>query len=420
MRTFALTAVLAMAVAIVPAYGQIGIFSENVDVDNGQLGAEGSASYDPVTDTYTVNGSGADVWNNTGNNFHYVYREWTGDFDLRATVTIDGGLPDQDWIKSMLFCAESLDGWSNYAATRVRRDGQLSSQWRANGEGSDESTDGSLRADGLNPGRQRLVRIGNTFSTYYLNEEGEWALIDQNEVPLPETVLLGFGVTSHDEGEIATGTFSKVALGTPVEGPMELTIDVDNGQLGAEGSVEYDAATDTYTVNGSGADVWNNTGSNFRFVFSEISGNFNLSADVSIDGGLPDQDWIKSMIYAADSLDGWGNYVTTRVRRDGQFSSQWRSGGEGSDASTDGSLRADGLNPGRQRLARTGDTFSTYYMDDNGEWQLIDQNEVVLNDPIFLGFGVTSHEEGEFATGTFGNIELEQIESNADNWQLFR
>lgn len=420
MKTFVTTALLALVVAITPAFGQVGIFSANVDVDNGQLGAEGSASYDPATDTYTVNGSGADVWENTGSNFHFVYREWTGDFDLRATVTIGGGLPDQSWIKSMLYCAEGLEGWSNYITTRVRRDGQYSTQWRAEGEGSDESTDGSLRKGGLNPGRHRLVRIGNTFTTYYLDSNGEWAMIDQNELELAETVYLGLGVCSHDEGEIATGTFSKVALGKPVEGPLDLTINVDNGQLGAEGSVEYDAATDTYTINGSGADVWNNTGSNFRFVYKEWSGDFNLVADVSIGGGLEDQSWIKSMIYAAESLDGWGNYITTRVRRDGQLSTQWRADGAESDGSTPGDLRVDGLNPARQRLSRNGDIFRTYYQDENGDWQMIDANEIVLSDPLFIGFGVCSHDEGEIATGTFSNIELMQFPSHSENWELFK
>ncbi|MEW6236079.1 MAG: hypothetical protein AB1656_11880 [Candidatus Omnitrophota bacterium] len=403
------------------SYAQIGIFSANVDVDNGQLGAEGSASYDPATDTYTVNGSGADVWNNTGSNFHFVYREWTGDFDLRADVSVSGGLETQAWIKAMLFCAEGLEGWSNYVTTRVRRDGQYSTQWRGGGEASDASTASALRVTGLNPARQRLVRIGNTFSTYYLHATtGEWTLIDSNEVALSETVLVGFGVCSHDLGQIATGTFSKVALGAPIEGPFDLTIDVDNGQLGAEGAAAYDAAAGIYTIDGSGADVWNNTGSNFRFVYKEWSGDFELTADVAVAGGLETQAWIKSMLYAAESLDGWGNYVATRVRRDGQYSTQWRGGGEASDASTASALRVSGLNPARQRLTRVGDSFTTSYLDAaSGAWKNIDTNVVVLQDPIFLGLGVCSHDLGQIATGTFSNIELTGGTTDASDWQLY-
>jgi regulation of enolase protein 1 (concanavalin A-like superfamily) len=191
-----------------------------------------------------------------------------------------------------------------------------------------------------------------------------------------------------------------------MEGLFDMTIDVDNGQLGAEGSAAY--AGGTYTVEGSGADVWNNTGSNFRFVFTELSGDFELTADVAVEGGLETQDWIKSMLYAAESLDGWGNYITTRVRRDGQYSTQWRTGGEASDGSTASALRVSGLNPARQRLTRSGDTFTTSYLDADGNWQVLDTNEAVLQDPLFVGLGVCSHDLGELAVGTFSNIELTQ------------
>ena len=402
------------------SFAQIGIFQANVDVDNGQLGAEGSASYDPATDTYTVDGSGADVWNNTGSNFHFVYREWTGDFDLRATVGISGN-DGQDWVKSMLYCAEGLEGESNYITTRIRRDGQFSSQWRAEGAGSDGSTPGDLRQVISNPSRQRLTRVGNTFTTYFLDEDsGEWVVIDSNEIALSETVQVGLGVCSHDLGAIATGTFSKVALGAPMEGPFDMTIDVDNGQLGAEGAAAY--ADGTYTIDGSGADVWNNTGSNFRFVYTELSGNFELTADVGI-GGNDGQDWVKSMLMALDSLDGWGNYITTRIRRDGQFSSQWRTGGEGSDGSTAGDLRQVISNPSRQKLTRSGDTFTTSFLDEaSGEWTVIDTNEAVLSDPVFVGLGVCSHDLGAIATGTFSNVELLATGPASDvlDWELLK
>lgn len=400
---------------------QVGIFSANVDVDNGQLGAAGSAAYDPVTDTYTVDGSGADVWNNTGSNFHFVYREWTGDFDLRATVGISGN-EGQDWIKSMLMAVEGLEGWSNYMATRIRRDGQYSSQWRGGGQASDASTAGGLRKVIPNPSRQRLTRVGNTFTTYFLDAAtGEWVIIDSNVVALSETVLVGLGVCSHDLGKIATGTFSKVALGAPIEGPFAMAVDVDNGQLGAAGSTAFDAATGTYTIDGSGADVWNNTGSNFQFAYTEWSGDFELTADVGI-AGNEGQDWIKSMLMALDSLYGWGNYFATRIRRDGQFSSQWRGGGQASDASTAGGLRKVIPNPSRQRLTRVGNSFTTSYLDTaSNTWVNIDTTEIILSDPILLGLGVCSHDLGKIATGTFSNIKLTAGEpSNTDDWQLYQ
>jgi len=128
------------------------------------------------------------------------------------------------------------------------------------------------------------------------------------------------------------------------------------------------------------------------------------------------------MIVAAESLDGWGNYCATRVRRDGEYSTQWRTGGEGSDGSTAGALRVPGLNPSRQKLTRMGNVFRTEYVDANGDWKLLDENVLELDEFLLVGFGVCSHDAGEIATGTFGNIDLQLLgpASSSQNWELFQ
>jgi len=396
----------------------IGIFEDHVDIEwEGQLGAAGSATYDPATDTYVIEGSGADVWTNTGDNFHFAYTTVTGDFDIRADVYIEGGLETQDWIKAMLMARENLDGDAMYVSTRVRRDGQYSTQWRdAPGFDSGGSTPGDLRATGLNPGRHRFVRTGDVFGTYYLDEaSGDWVLVDENEVDLADTLLVGLGVCAHDFGEIAVGTFSNIELIAEGAGEdlgiFEASTDIAESMdvLGAEGSASFDG--NTYTVIGSGYDVWE-TNDAFHFLYKEWSGDFDIRATVSVTGGAEGQDWIKAMIMARQDLTPGSINITTRSRRDGQFSTQWRSEPDATSSSTPGDLRytppdgADGY-PYRQRFVREGDVFSTYYLDEaSGDWVLIDSNELVLEDPILLGFGSCGHDVGELATATFSDVVL--------------
>jgi regulation of enolase protein 1 (concanavalin A-like superfamily) len=403
------------------SFAQIGIFEANVDVDNGQLGAEGSASYDAATDMYTINGSGADVWNNTGSNFHFVYREWTGDFDLRADVTIGGGLETQDWVKSMLYCAEGLEGESNYITTRVRRDGQFSSQWRAGGAGSDGSTPGDLRVSGLNPARQRLVRIGNTFSTYYMNETGEWALIDSNEVELAETVLVGMGVCSHDLGELATGTFSKVALGAPVDAMFDMSIDIDSGNLGEAGSSAYDAASDTYTLTGSGDDIWGSA-DNCQFLYKEISGDFVIEGTIKADAGTSTSDWVKAGLMARENLDPGSAHADIIRRPDGLVNTQWRlDAGADSDSAED-ALRATIADEDIQmKLVRSGDTFMGYYKKaSDADFTFQIEIDVIMTDPILVGMAVTAHETGSVSSGQFIGVTISGGASAAENWELLK
>ncbi|MBD3268212.1 DUF1080 domain-containing protein [bacterium] len=195
----------------IPGDPDLGIFDENRDIyaNFDSLGAEGKANYDEGTNTYFVEGSGEDVWNQA-DAFHFVYKEWYGDFDLMADVLIEGGLPEQLWIKGMLLARNTLAPGSVHVGTRVRRDGQYSLQWRIeeNGECNSTLDDGS-RILNQNPGRHRLERVGDTFNCYYLND-GEWILVDSVEVFMEDPIYVGLGVTSHDVAEIATGTFHNV------------------------------------------------------------------------------------------------------------------------------------------------------------------------------------------------------------------
>jgi len=204
---------LAFTGAVLSANAQIGIFEGSMDIDNGRLGAAGSASYDAATDTYTVNGSGDDVWNEA-DAFHFVYKQWNGDFVLEATVGVSGGLATQDWIKAMLMARQDLTPGAVNTCTRVRRDGQYSMQWRtvANDTNSKGSTASDKRPVGLNGARHRFERVGNTFNCLYLDANGNWVLVDSHDVPMTDPIYVGLGVTAHDTGQIATGTFTNVVL----------------------------------------------------------------------------------------------------------------------------------------------------------------------------------------------------------------
>jgi len=188
-----------------------GLFTTSTDIDNGRLGAKGSMRFDPLTGTYTVLGSGDDI-GNRADAFHFVYQEWRGDFDFQADVSVSGGNPTQEWSKAGLMARQNLTPGSVNLTARVRRTGEYSTQWRTVLNGKTSATATRLKAYGLNPGRQRLVRQGNTFSTYYLNSTGQWILVDKNTVAMADPILVGFCVCSHDPGILVTGTFSNVVL----------------------------------------------------------------------------------------------------------------------------------------------------------------------------------------------------------------
>ncbi len=417
--------------SIAPAFAAIGIFDANVDVDNGSLGAAGSATYDADSDTYTIEGSGQDTWNDVGSNFHFVYKEWSGDFNLVADVTV-GGNEGQDWIKSMLMCAQGLGGWDNYITTRVRRDGQYSTQWRTGGEGSDGSTASDLRVSGLNPATQRLERVGDTFTTYYKDETGAWVVIDSNECVLTDPVLVGFGVCAHDLGAIATGTFSNVYLGVnAVDAPVgvfENTVTLD--------ALEYDntplagsitEADGVYTISGDGRDIWDNGDEGF-FAYTELSGANSISAKVKwINGGIGN-DWSKIGVMVREngndpaSKHYWIEMRSGAEDADGnalgdRTDAQWRDATGQSSGNVE--IPSDGANMASVdgmwfRVTREGDNFTSEYSMDGSAWSVANTRSIPMQDEVAYGVIITSHcttavEGNELVTAEVSDVQIEAI-----------
>lgn len=65
----------------------LGSFTHSADIGNPKN--PGSATYDPSTKTYTVKGSGYNIWFNR-DEFHYLYNNMSGDFTLTADFEFVG------------------------------------------------------------------------------------------------------------------------------------------------------------------------------------------------------------------------------------------------------------------------------------------------------------------------------------------
>ncbi len=165
--------------------------------------------------TWAISADGADIWGNS-DQFHYVYRELTGDATIEARV-VDNGEGSNDWAKGGVMIRQSLDAdsinVSGFITGGSGDGGQF--QWRpVQGEGS--SSNRTLT--GIAPPYYvRLVRQGNTFTVFMSADGVEWA--QQGEPPatieMTDPVLIGLAVTSHQDGEVRTFTFDNVRVVSP-------------------------------------------------------------------------------------------------------------------------------------------------------------------------------------------------------------
>ncbi len=195
------------------------------------------------------------------------------------------------------------------------------------------------------------------------------------------------------------------------------------------GTAEYDAATDTYTLSGAGNDIWG-TADNFHFLYTVVSGDFNMEAKIIHDESERSTStdvWIKGMLMARQNLSAGSPNFGNRVRRDGQYSWQYRAAQDGA-SSSNGDDRVTFSSEGypaedypTTRLERRGDDWSIFFKDElgDGSWiQVQETQTLVLGDPLYVGLAVTAHQVGSIQYTWFKNVKLEVLNPVVD-WTLY-
>jgi YVTN family beta-propeller protein len=180
-----------------------GLFSNNVDI--GTVSAAGSASYSGGT--YTVNGSGADIFGTT-DEFHFVYTQFTGDGTITARVASITNT--SAYAKAGVMFRESLNGNSRNAfmSMTYNSDGAVY-QWRA-ATGGTTTTSATLVAT---PYWVRLTRVGNLFTAYRSSSGSTWVQQGSSQtITMAATVYVGLAVSAVNDGAINTSTFTNVTM----------------------------------------------------------------------------------------------------------------------------------------------------------------------------------------------------------------
>lgn len=179
--------------------------------DIGDVGAAGQSSVDEQSGPeFTVTGSGADVWG-TADEFHFLSREVVGNFDFSARMAF---VDDVDkWTKAglMMRAGLSADARHAFVIQTPRTERGVAFQRRPVTGGSSVHTAGPATAP---PGFLRLVRVGDVITAYHKAAVADsWTLVGtQTFTSLPATVRIGFAVSSHVDGTLATGYFDNLTL----------------------------------------------------------------------------------------------------------------------------------------------------------------------------------------------------------------
>jgi hypothetical protein len=174
----------------------------------------------------------------------------------------------------------------------------------------------------------------------------------------------------------------------------------DIGAVLHPGSAQYDAARHTYTVVGSGENMWGGA-DEFHFVWKKAGGDVSLAADIAFTGTAGDPHR-KGVLMIRQSLDPDSAYVDAARHADGLISIQARDQKGGITHEVQSYVKA----PKRLRIEKHGNAFFLFA----GQGENVDMAgggmQLALEEPFYVGLGVCAHEKDSTEKIAFSNVEM--------------
>jgi TolB protein len=194
---------------------------------------------------------------------------------------------------------------------------------------------------------------------------------------------------------------------TPLEanpvGLFEDHRDIGNVVTQYPGNAEYDKAKGTYTVSGSGENMWFSADA-FQFAWKQASGDVEVAADISFLGAGKNPHR-KAVVMVRQNLEADSVYADVAVHGIGLTSLQYRDEKGG----TTHEVQANTNAPKRVRLEKRGDYFTMWVAGADGKFSLAGATgKIVLTSPFYVGIGVCSHEKDVLERAVFSNVEMNE------------
>jgi hypothetical protein len=192
----------------------------------------------------------------------------------------------------------------------------------------------------------------------------------------------------------------------------------DIGSALVPGSASYDAATQQYTINSAGYNVWY-TRDEFRYLWRRMSGDVSLAADIAYPDpkGYGDR---KAVLMIRQSLDDDAKAAMVALHGAGMVHLAWRPAKDV--RVTDMEFRVGGRGrPGgdspdslvtvtakRIGIEKRGDEFALWVsLDGEPMHQFGPPIKLHLEEPFYVGIGFCSHLPDKSDTAVLSNVVLE-------------
>ncbi len=244
----------------------LGVFASHDDV--GEPAIQGEASYDPITQSYTVAGAGKNMWFDK-DEFHFVSRKINGDFILRTRAHFIGEGSDPHR-KLGWMIRSTLETDSPHINAVVHGDGLTSLQWRPKkGEITEELQSELTGADVV-----QLERRGNRYTMSVARFGEPFVVASCDDLELGDSVHVGLFVCSHNPEVMEKAIFKDVRINVPAAadfapyrdyiGSRLETLDVDTGDRRVLFETTEPIEAPNWTPDGNTM-IYNSRGKLYRF-----------------------------------------------------------------------------------------------------------------------------------------------------------
>ena len=188
---------------------QVGIFDKSSDV--GAVLHNGSASFDKVAETYTVAGSGINIWG-AHDEFQFVWKKMKGDFIVQCKGSLIGkGVELHRKFGWMV--RNNLDSGSVMASVHVHGDGLTSLQYRKFADSNVAETQSAIKM----PDMIQLERRGSKFIMSAAHFGEPFVVTEASDIVLNDEVYVGLFVCSHNKDVTEKAVFSNVRIILPAK-----------------------------------------------------------------------------------------------------------------------------------------------------------------------------------------------------------
>ncbi|MES2658842.1 MAG: Calx-beta domain-containing protein [Verrucomicrobiota bacterium] len=257
---------------------------------------------------------------------------------------------------------------------------------------------GSLAANATDPNAGDVLTFTKTSGPAWLSVAANGTL---SGTPPPGSGGVNtFTVRVTDPGAL----YADATLNIPINNTLPAGwTSSDIGSIGMAGSAYEGYATPgTYTITGSGDDIWNAADA-FRFASMTLNGNGEIRARIT--SQTSSDPLAKAGVMIRDGTGSGAVNAMVALTPSNGFTFQWRTAAAGASNSTAGPAPNTAPN-NWVRLTRSG-TLITAYVSANGTtWTQVSTTTLTMATSVSVGLAVTAHNNTTTSTATFDNVTV--------------